>query len=206
MHSSRMRTARSLTVFPGSLLPSRGSAFRGSAFLGGLPKNADFLPPKADPLFPPKADPPPPTSQGRPPPPPGVDRMTDAYENITFARFATWVVIISYWELAPPPGKNPGSATDWRLSKVIELLIFRCITIIKAYYQLHKYRCFRCCINATGIGTKILNTIMHSSRMRTARLRVVSGGGKGVDVLTWSRGGGGICSDLVPGRGGGRRG
>ena len=49
---------------------------------------------------------------------------------------------------------------------------------------------------------------MHSSRMRTARLRVVAGGGgrcsdqvsgvEGVDILTWSRGGGGRCSDLVP--------
>ena len=64
---------------------------------------------------------------------------------------------------------------------------------------------------------------MHSSRMRTTRLLVVSGGGgrcpgprggvgrcsdlvpgggEGVDVLTWSQGGGGRCSDLVPGGGG----
>ena len=31
-------------------------------------------------------------------------------------------------------------------------------------------------------------TRMHSSRIPTARLRVVSGGGERVDVLTWSRG------------------
>ena len=51
---------------------------------------------------------------------------------------------------------------------------------------------------------------MHSSRMRTARLRVVLGGGEGADVQTWSQGGvdvqtwsqgggGGRCSDLVTG-------
>ena len=40
------------------------------------------------------------------------------------------------------------------------------------------------------------STRMHSSRMRTARLRVVPGGGRGEL--------GGRCSDLVPGGGGGR--
>ena len=65
---------------------------------------------------------------------------------------------------------------------------------------------------------------MHSSRMRTARLRVVSGGvdiltksqvwwgggrhsdhvsGAGVDILTKSRGGGGRHSDQVSGGEGG---
>ena len=39
-----------------------------------------------------------------------------------------------------------------------------------------------------------LKTRMHSSRMRTARLRIVPGG-----VVSWSRGEGGKCCDLVPG-------
>ena len=48
---------------------------------------------------------------------------------------------------------------------------------------------------------------MHSSRMRTARLRIVPGGGvvtwfrgggREEGVVTWSRGGGGVrCCDLV---------
>ena len=76
----------------------------GSAFQRGI-----CLPPprqtsQADP--PPRQTPPPP-HQGRPPPSACWDRshgqtprvgQTNACENITFARFATWAVITTQWE------------------------------------------------------------------------------------------------------------
>ena len=50
-----------------------------------------------------------------------------------------------------------------------------------------------------SIVKRKFKTRMHSSRMRTARLRIVRGGEGG--VVSWS-GGGGRCCDLVLGGGG----
>ena len=76
MHSSRVRTIRALTLFPGSLPPGGG----------GLPSWRGLLPGGS--ALPGGQTPPP------PPPPPRVHRMTDACENITFARYAAQAVIM----------------------------------------------------------------------------------------------------------------
>ena len=90
MHSSRMRTVRSLTVCRGEVLPSRGVLPSGGCFLPGrvLPTRGCFLlggmlpsgggasfwgmPPSRGVLL----------HWGRPPP---VDRITDTSKNITLA-------------------------------------------------------------------------------------------------------------------------
>ena len=56
--------------------------------------------------------------QGRAPPPPGVQILSFSCSFQLKIR-----KIIGFWELAPPPGENPRSATAWSLS--LTFLLFR---------------------------------------------------------------------------------
>ena len=87
MHSSRMRTGRTLTVFRGRTPPPKKKIWKNPPSRQEPPPPPGRPPLQADPPSPPgrpplQADTPPP---GRPPPPP-VNRITDTCKNITLAK------------------------------------------------------------------------------------------------------------------------
>ena len=55
-----------------------------------------------------------------------------------------------------------------------------------------------CICLCSGVTCNFIHqTRMHSSRIRTTRLRIIPGGGGGEGVVTWSRGGGGVVRRML---------